>query len=119
MITGIGTDIIEISRVRDLAARQPRLLARVLTEAERQHVENGGRMKWARAAGKFAAKEAVAKAFGRPLAWHDVEVLPDGGGKPSPVLHGSAAGAALGLRLHVSISHGREYAIAVAVLEEG
>ena len=118
-ILGVGTDIIEISRVRDVSARQPRFMARVFTEAELAHIEQGGRAKWARAAGKFAAKEAVAKALGGSCSWREVEILPTANGKPVPILRGRAADAAKGRCLHVSISHGKEYAVAVAVLEAG
>jgi len=116
-VLGVGTDIIEIARVRDVAARQPRFMTRVFTEAEIAHIECGGEIKWARAAGKFAAKEAVAKAIGRPCSWRDIEALPGDNGKPTVVLRGRAAQAANGGRVHLSISHSRDYAIAVAVLE--
>lgn len=104
--------------MRDSATSRPRFLERVFTEAERLHIEQGCMMKWARAAGKFAAKEAIAKAFGRSFYWHEVEILPDEGGAPNAVLHGRAAEAAVGRRLLVSVSHCRDYATAVAVLEE-
>ena len=116
-VLGVGTDIIEIARVRDVAARQPRFMTRVFTEAEIAHIECGGEMKWARAAGKFAAKEAIAKAIGRPCSWLDVEINPGENGKPTVVLRGPAAQAANGGRVHLSISHSRDYAVAVAVLE--
>jgi len=116
-ILGVGTDIIEIARVREVAARQPRFMARVFTEAEIAHIEQGGEMKWARAAGKFAAKEAIAKAIGRPCSWRDIEVLPADNGRPTVVLRGRAAQAANGARVRLSISHSRDYTIAVAVLE--
>ena len=116
-VFGIGTDIIEITRVQDLAARQPRFLERVFTEAERRHIDQGRRMKWARAAGKFAAKEAIAKAFCCSFSWYEVEVLPQPNGQPTAFLHGRAAQAADGRRLHLSISHSRDYATAVAVVE--
>ena len=119
MILGVGTDIIEISRIRKAAERQTRLFTRLFTAAELAHIEQGGRVKWNRAAGKFAAKEAIAKAIGNPCSWHDVEILPDTSGKPIPTLHKRAAGAMKGRQLRISISHSRDYAIAVAILEAG
>ena len=113
-LLGVGTDIIEIARVRDVAARQPRFMTRVFTETEIAHIERGGEMKWARATGKFAAKEAVAKAIGRSCSWLDVEIIPGENGKPTVVLRGRVAN---GGRVHLSISHSRNYAVAVAILE--
>lgn len=126
MIKGIGTDLVEIARVKSYmdSASGDRFVSRVLTGGERRLMV--GRM--ARAAefvaGRFAAKEAVVKALGTGIGavvgFQDIEVLPDGAGAPLAVLSPEALGR-LGhgpeLRLHLSITHTREFASAYAVAE--
>ena len=73
-------------------------------------------------AGRFAAKEALAKALGAPagLRWSDCEVLADETGRPSLVVTGTVAERVeeLGVsRLHVSISHDAGVAVAMVVVE--
>ncbi len=118
MIVGVGTDLIEVSRVEKACEKQA-FLSHVYTEEERRQA--GGRI--LKLAGNFAVKEAVAKAFGtgfRNFLPGDMEVLRDELGKPYVVLHGGAEEKAreLGIaRLHVSISNIKEYALAFAVAE--
>lgn len=112
---GLGTDIIEISRVEaSLERHQERFEERLFTEAERAYC-NGFADKARRFAGRFAAKEAIAKAlgsgFGKNLAFHDVEILPNPSGQPEVRLSGHFQGE----RLLLSISHCESYATAVAV----
>ncbi len=113
MIDGIGVDIIELDRIAE-AVRRDRFRSRVFTEAERQYCD--GCEGAERYAGRFAAKEAVAKALGIALSWREVEILHASGGAPIARLHGKAA-ERLGDRcLLVSISHCRAYAVAQAVV---
>ena len=76
-----------------------------------------------RAAGNFAVKESVAKAFGtgfRTISPIDIEVLRDGSGKPYVVLHGTAKDLQEEKRIrqiHVSISNTKEYAIGYVIME--
>ena len=124
MILGIGTDIAEIERIRDAMDRSgERLLARILTANEQELLE-GVADPAVTVAGRWAAKEAVAKAlgtgFGRDCSWLDVEILRNPQGAPVVVLHGMGAETAekLGIaRIHVSISHEQNYAVAFAVAE--
>jgi holo-[acyl-carrier protein] synthase len=123
MILTTGVDLIELDRIRRLVERYgERVLSRVYTPAELAHCR--GRVP--ELAARFAAKEAVAKALGVGLRimtrdgvdWHDVETLPDPGGKPVLYLHGRAAvhAAELGLTdWSISLSHGREVAVAFVV----
>ncbi len=123
----VGVDLIEVSRVeRALNRHGERFLRRVFTPAE--VIYSRGRAP--ELATRFAAKEAVAKALGvgmRILApdgveWHEVEILGDWRGRPEVYLHGWAAqrAAQLGLtRWAVSLSHEREYAVAVVVATDG
>lgn len=110
-IIGIGTDIVEIARIR-LAMRSPRFLSRILTPAELRPQMTP---EWF--AGRWAAKEAVAKALGTHLKWHDVQILSDSNGKPYVKIKNGIASDSL--LVHISISHEREYATAMVVVENG
>lgn len=114
MVTGVGADIIEVTRIRDSLERHPSFRSRVLTSGEQEICFSGGDPA-ERVAGRFAAKEAVAKALGRSLRWLDVEVLSDGEGAPVVHLANGAESAAAGRRVMVSISHCRTHAVAYAV----
>lgn len=114
MILGIGTDVCSVERISQARTR-PGFTDRVFTPAE-QHGSDQTM------AGRFAAKEALAKALGAPagLRWSDCEVLTDETGRPSLVVTGSVAERVeeLGVsRLHVSISHDAGVAVAMVVVE--
>ena len=118
---GVGTDLIEIDRVRQAVDRGGRrFLERVFTEGEIAFCE-GRRDRFACFAARFAAKEAVLKALGSGLAgcrWVDVEIHRAGGERPEVLLHGAAAKLAGEngiISVLVSLSHGREHAIAFAL----
>ena len=123
MMLTSGVDLVELERVRRLVERHgDRVLRRVYTQAELTHCR--GRVP--ELAARFAAKEATAKALGVGLRimapdgvnWHDVETLPDSRGKPVVHLHGRAAARAADLGLtewSISLSHGREVAVAFVV----
>lgn len=113
MITGVGADIVEVSRLRRALARDG-FATRVFTEAERRYCSSSGNPDQS-FAGRFAAKEAAAKSLGRSMSWLDVEVLPDEHGKPVVSLHNRAAEIAAGREILMSISHCRTYAVAYAV----
>ncbi|HWA82384.1 MAG TPA: holo-ACP synthase, partial [Fimbriimonadaceae bacterium] len=110
MIVGLGIDLVDIRRI-ERAMENPRFVFRILTDAERTMC----RMPHC-VAGRWAAKEAIAKAVGLPLTWQDVEILPDETGAPR-VKISSANFDPIRLRIHVSITHEREQAAAVAALE--
>jgi len=118
MITGVGTDIIEVSRIERALAHRDGFAARVFTPAEREYCVSGGNPAQ-RFAGRFAAKEAVAKSLGAALSWRDVEILADQAGKPVVRLLNGAAESAAGRRVIVSISHCRSYAVAHAIALSG
>lgn len=118
MIIGIGTDLIEIERIRR-ACRREAFLSRIYTDEEcRQAGEN-----YVRLAGSFAVKEAVSKVIGtgfRTFWPNEVEVLREPSGKPYVRLCGGAKALAdqLGIRrLHVSITNTKTTAAAFAVGE--
>ena len=110
MIVGLGIDIVEIERIRR-AMQNPRFLERILTPAEREYCTSAQRV-----AGRWAAKEAVAKAVGLQLSWQDVEILPDETGEPRAKVDSRHLDPGR-MKLKVSISHERKNAVAVATLE--
>jgi holo-[acyl-carrier protein] synthase len=118
MILKSGIDLVEIRRLEDIqpAIRQ-RFLNRVFTDNELAEVGNSA----ASLAGRFAAKEAVAKALGcgiGPVSWKEIEVLRGEAGQPELKLSGNAINIALQLGLEqwsISISHTAGQAVAVAV----
>lgn len=118
MIIGVGTDLIEIERVKKACEKEAFLL-RVYTEEERRQA--GG--KASRLAGNFAVKEAVSKVFGtgfRSFDLTDIEVLRDELGKPYVKLYRGAAELAGRLQIrqiHVSITNTEQQAMAFAVGE--
>jgi len=113
-----GVDLIEISRIEEVVSRHGKhYLERIYTPAELElcskRIES--------LAGRFAAKEAVAKALGcgiGDVTWREIEILGDEQNAPVLHLHGEAAQKAdeLGLtNWSVSLSHSQSHAIAVAV----
>ena len=121
MIVGIGIDLVNISRVARLLDRYGERFARkVFTTTE--WLESQG--KASHLAGRFAVKEAVFKALGTGLsggiAWHDVETVSRGSG--APVVRTSGVVRSLlqsrgPVSIWTSISHERENAVAMVVLE--
>jgi holo-[acyl-carrier protein] synthase len=125
MIVGTGVDIAEVPRVAAAIERfGERFLKRIFTENEIRYCESKAN-KVERYAARFAAKEAALKAIGtgwkRGVAWKEVEVTREPGGRPTMTFHGKAAefAAKLGMkRAHVSLSHTAEHAIAQVILED-
>ena len=120
MILGVGTDLCQIERI-GRALENPRFLNRIYTFAEQTRLEGlCAERRHERAAGMFAAKEAIAKALGTGFTgfgFADVEILSNEKGKPVVQLHGSAAELAGNASIHLSISHDGGMAIAFAVIE--
>jgi holo-[acyl-carrier protein] synthase len=110
VIVRVGIDIVEIGRIKK-AMERPGFRERILTPEERTLCTTPFRV-----AGRWAAKEAVAKAVGIELTWHQVEILNDDTRAPFAVIH-SPHFDTRRYRLHISITHERNTAAAVAVLE--
>lgn len=110
--------------MRDTIARTPRFAERVFTSAEREYCEARGAAAAQSYAARFAAKEAFLKAIRTgwrgKITWQDIEVVTDADGAPSLIVTGEAAaimkerGAD---RVHLSISHTTEHAVANVTLE--
>ena len=118
-IVGIGVDVVDLARFANLVERTPQIVDRLFTKAEQVSAE-GHQLSVMSLAGRFAVKEAVAKALGAPagMAWHDCEV--SNGGAPTISIRGTVAHAAANLLItnwHVSISHDGPVAIAYVIAE--
>ena len=116
MIKGIGIDIVSVERIRDILSKyEENQLHRIFTKKEL------GLGNVERLAGRFAAKESLAKALGTGLGkevWFDrIEIENDDRGKPEFVLNSTLTGLLRGGRAHLSISHENAYAVAMVVVE--
>jgi holo-[acyl-carrier protein] synthase len=115
MIIGIGIDIVELKRIAKISTRQKRFADRILTSLEKETYERlTGKRQIEYLAGRFAAKEAFAKAYGTgigtQLSFHEIQVENDEKGKPhltKPLQEG----------VHLSITHSTEYAAAQVIIE--
>jgi holo-[acyl-carrier protein] synthase len=118
-VVGVGVDVMEIDRFAEALRRRPRLAERCFTPAEAAYCA-AKPFPPQHFAARFAAKEAVGKALGIGMTrWRQVEVV-RGRGAPTIALHGLYAERArrLGVdRVHVSLTHGRDSAMAFAVAE--
>ena len=125
MILGTGFDLTALPRIKALLEKhEERFLARILTADELACLPAEPARRVAHAAGRWAAKEAAVKALGSGfsagIGFHDVEVVTLEGGRPELRLHGRAAELATQkgvTALHVSISHERDMAGAIVILE--
>ena len=124
MILGTGIDLIEVARIASSYEKYgERFVNRILLPEEITYCL-AHRQPAPFLAVRFAAKEAISKAFGTgigaQLGWQDMEIRRKESGEPFVVLHGKGAElfAARGAqRLHVSLSHTEHYAAATAILE--
>jgi holo-[acyl-carrier protein] synthase len=124
MILGTGIDIIEVARITSAFEKfGERLVNRILVAEEIAYCLAHRRPAPFLAA-RFAAKEAVSKAFGTgigaELGWQDIEIRRRESGAPIVVLQGKGQGlfvARGATKLHVSLTHTEQYAAAVAILE--
>lgn len=125
MVIGIGTDVIEIARIaRSIERFGEAFLSRVYTAEEVAYCRGKRKGAMESFAARFAAKEAGAKALGtgisRGVSWTEFAVGREPGGRPVLRMKGRAAehAARLGVvRISLSLTHGREVALAVVVLE--
>jgi holo-[acyl-carrier protein] synthase len=124
MILGTGIDLIEVTRIAaSFEKLGERFVNRILLPDEIAYClshKNPAPF----LAVRFAAKEAVSKAFGTgigaQLGWQDIEIRRQETGEPFVVLHGKGAAlfaARKAVRLHVSLTHTANYAAATAILE--
>lgn len=125
MILGIGTDITDIARTEKIfACHGERFVKSILSPAEQTLCESKKNGKAVFLAGRWAAKEAIAKAFGCGICekclFREMEILPGPSGAPHVTLFGNTAQNAekmLVKKIHLSISHEKQFAVAMALLE--
>ncbi len=126
MVLGLGTDLIEIQRVQASIDRYgDHFLERIFTAGEIAYCRRKRRNAAESFAARFAAKEAGAKALGtgisQGVSWREIEVRREMGQRPELELSGRAAERALILgvrRISLSLTHSRDVAMAVVVLED-
>lgn len=124
MIYGVGTDIVEISRIKQMKSLSS-FAEKILSHNELKIASTFESDKLARFLAKqFAGKEAVSKAFGtgirKPILMKDIEILRDDNGRPilNPLAGVKKTIIDLGItKSHVSLADESEYVIAFAILE--
>lgn len=117
MIKGIGLDVTEIERITVAHDRSSKFKERILTTLEIKRFEKLSETRQLEfLAGRFAAKEAFAKALGtgigKSCSFHDIEVLPNEVGKPMLFFKG------IEVKGHISITHTKQFAAAQVILVE-
>lgn len=122
MIIGIGCDLAEVNRIQK-ALGQAGFAARVFTQCEQDYCNSRGVQSAQSYAARFAAKEAFLKAIGTGLRGGrltEIEVVNDDMGRPQLALYGYFKDFAAGMgaeRLHLTLSHTKELAMAQVILE--
>ena len=124
MIYGVGTDIVEISRIKQMKSLSS-FAEKILSHNELKIASTFESDKLVRFLAKqFAGKEAVSKAFGtgirKPILMKDIEILRDDNGRPmlNPLAGVKKTIIDLGItKSHVSLADEKDYAIAFAILE--
>ena len=123
MIIGIGTDIVDVSRIQRLIEKSPAFIEKVYCPKEIAYCEDRANSAESFAA-RFAAKEAVMKALGtgwaEQISFKEICISSDEKGKPEIELLGATKAFADGLgvkNIHLSLSHERTMALAFVVLE--
>lgn len=125
MIVSIGIDIVEVYRISETIQRTPRFVERVFTERERAYCDAKGAASAQSYAARFAAKEAFLKALKTgwrgKITWQDMEILNDAQGVPDFEITGEARVLLENLgadKIHLSISHTTDHAVAQVILEK-
>jgi holo-[acyl-carrier protein] synthase len=126
MILGIGTDLVEVHRIRESISRfGDRFTHRIYTDREQAYCRSKANAA-ERFAGRFAAKEAGMKAIGtgwrRGVTWRDFEVANEPSGRPTLKLYGVAEKIAKDLgvqRISLSLTHTAQEGFAIVILEDG
>lgn len=113
-----GTDIIEIERIKEnIEDLGEKFLNRIYTQTEIEYCESKKGQKYQHYAARFAAKEAIFKAISKDLkdkyeiGWKEMEILNDEQGRPQVRIKGVQRE-----NIDISISHCREYAVAMVVM---
>ncbi len=117
-----GTDIIEISRIQD-AIEKEGFKERVYTKQEIEYCESKNVQKYQSYSGRFAGKEAIFKALSSlikdkyKIKWTDLEIITEKDGRPYVKINTDVIDKSLIKNIDISISHCKEYATAVCIIE--
>ena len=128
-IYGIGTDVVQVSRVAAVMERTKGRFAEKVLGPDELRIYHARRARsevrgLAFLATRFSAKEAFSKAIGlgmrMPMTWRGCEIVKRSSGKPEIRLHGALADwfAARGLVAHVSVTDEADYAASFVVVEQ-
>ena len=116
----VGTDIIEVARIEKLIKEKGnKFLNKIYTQKEIDYCESKGPNKYQHYAGRFAAKEAIIKAWQGPqgaINMKKIEITNTRGGKPVALLD---CNPAFYESIQISISHIKDYATATALIDNG
>lgn len=119
----IGSDLVEIQRIRGVLSRHPqRFMHKIFTHVERSYCLKR-KDPAAHFAARFAAKEAIVKAMGSGfragIDWLDIEISNDAHGKPTVTFSPALQQKISAQEFEISITHSKEYAMAVAIWQRG
>ena len=123
MIVGIGTDIIEVERIKNICEQYgKRFLDRIYTKIEQEYCESFNDTKYLHYAARFAVKESFSKAIGtgitRGFKFKEIGIVNEKNGKPLVTLDGKLKQKWEKYNIHVSLSHTEENAVAFLIIEE-
>lgn len=123
MIFGIGTDIVEVERIKNSIENYgKRFLDRIFTETEQEYSELFKENKYVHYAARFAAKESFSKAIGTGITkgfkFKEVSIKNEKTGKPNVILEGEMKEKYGDLKIEVSLSHTDHNAIAYLIIEK-
>lgn len=122
LVLGVGIDIIEIRRIDSAIKRNKNFLEKLFTDKEIEYFKSRN-LRTEFIAGRFAAKEAISKALGtgfRGFSLKDIEIQNDDLGKPIVYLKNNAQRKVNSFgkyKIHLSISHSEDNAVAYALME--
>ena len=122
-LLGIGIDVVEVERIgSSMDEFKDKFLNRIFTKSEQEYCESQKRPVIHYAA-RFAAKEAIAKAFGtgigKEISWLDIEITRQSSGEPAVNMCGNGKNYAQKLNvsdIKISLTHAEHYAAANAVV---
>lgn len=123
MIIGIGTDIIEVERIKESIEKYgERFLKRIYTEDEIQYSESFHDAKYQHYAARFAAKESFSKAIGTGITkgfkFAEISILNESNGKPFVQLSGNMKEQWGDSKIYISLSHTQGNAISYVLIEQ-
>ncbi len=123
MIFGIGTDIIEVKRIQEIAEKYgDKFLKRIFTEREIEYCNSFNDTKYIHFAARFAAKESFSKAIGTGITqgfkFKEFGIINESSGRPIEDLSGDLAIKYSQYKFHISLSHTEDNAVAFVVMED-